>query len=191
MDLIKDVSNVNLGTMLSPSFNLAGLTVGSFNKVLGKWTPMFPSQINPWNSNGLFSPGFPLLKVVQNLQLNSMNVLENLISTVGSQLNVQSGFLNNIPVTNLIDEKGHLNGLSIDVSVNGFTNNPLYIAKDIQKICKKAEAISMVFGVNGNSHFHINYGNGNNSKDLPYFTSVDLATGEIFQNKIYACRGYV
>ena len=92
-DIVKNVSQINNGFQLSPNFMLEHMTTGAFNKILGKWTPQFPQQLIPWLPNGIFSQGFPLLPLVQNLQGTANNLMEQMISTVGSQLNVMAGFI--------------------------------------------------------------------------------------------------
>ena len=136
-DLVKDVSKISNGFQLSPNLLLEHMSTSAFHKILGKWTPQFPTAIAPWLSNGVFSQNFPLLQMVQNLQLSANGLMENLISQVGSQLNIQSGLLNNVPLNKLIDEAGHVSGISTDISVQGFTSNPLYIAKIFKKYVKQ------------------------------------------------------
>ena len=191
-NLIKDVSKISNGFQLSPNLLLEHMSSGAFHKVLGKWIPQFPTAIVPWMSNGIFSQNFPLLQMVQNLQLSSNGLVENLITQIGGQLNIQAGFLNNTPLNKLVNEAGHVAGISVDIAVNGFQTNPLHIVKDIQKLATSASSVNMVFGTGMNGYFHINFDANkfkNDIYDLPIIKSVDMATGEVVSG-IAALRGY-
>ena len=47
-DLVKDVSKISNGFQLSPNLLLEHMSTSAFHKILGKWTPQFPTAIAPW-----------------------------------------------------------------------------------------------------------------------------------------------
>jgi hypothetical protein len=196
MNLVQNASQIDYGFRLSNNFVLEHLTTGAFHNVIGKFIPQFPTALVPWMPNGIFSPGFPILQLAQNLQISAGGVLEHLLTGIGSDTIMQTGFLNNVSPATLINEMGHVAGLGIDIGVAGFVSNPFNIAKDIQSIAKNASSVTVMFGANS-GYFHIdidpskvsaNYNSSN--VQLPPIISADLITGEIV-NGLAAMRGYV
>jgi hypothetical protein len=192
---ITSLSQIDYGLPISPNFLLEHLTTGAFHTVLGKWVPQFPALLNPAQPNGMFSPGVPLLQIVQSLQSGANGILEQMFSGMGGSMILNSGFLNNIPSNTGLSEVGHMLGQSFDIAINGMQDNPISAAKDIQKLAVGATTVSMVYGRGAaQSYFHIDFSQQSiaqaNYKTLPNFQTVDLAQGIVEQGAVNF-RGWV
>lgn len=175
---------------------LSHLTKGDFNSILGKWVPQFPALLNPDLPNGIFSQGFPLLKLVQNLQVGSQGILNIALGEFGNMLNLRSGFLNNIPISSIMNELGHKSGISLDIGVQGFGSNPALIAKDVMGMLgTRASTINMVFNTATNDgHFHIDVNGpvilGSTSNYDTKIITTDVATGDVVEGSFEFMNGY-
>lgn len=186
--LVDSKTLIDYGMSLSSNFSLEHMTTGAFSNVLGKFIPTFPAKLLPWQPNGMFSSSLPLWQLVRNLQIGSMNVMENMIGSVGSDLIVMAGFLNSAPkTTDAIAELGHTIGNSVDIAVNNYLDNPYMIVKDIAKIASNATNINVIYGP-GASWFHMDLQIGSDGivvpTDGPKITSSNLITGETMDGSV-------
>lgn len=190
---ITTVDQIDAGMPLSDNFMIEHMTTGAFHSVMGKWIPQFPARLSPWQPNGIYSPNVPLLQVVQNLQLGTQGLLERLLTHIGGDLIIRSGFRNNLPLGTAISEVGHLIGSSLDIAVANYTDNPYAIAGDIQKLAYSASGINMIFGASS-SWFHLDFNPQSvfnpSVRNLPSITSIDLVAG-VSQSGIVSYRGFV
>lgn len=143
------------GLRISENFLLGHLTSGAYHPKIAQWLPIFSSKLEPGNFNNLLTPGgFPIWKVVKNLQMTSGGILESLFSQVGSDLILKAGY--SLPLKSAlqgVDEAMHALGLSIDIQVRSYEDNPFAIAKDIAQLASRASNINMTFG--NSAWFHI------------------------------------
>lgn len=180
----------------SGSMMLGHMTKGDFSAMLGKWIPQFPALLKPSMPNGIFSQGFPLLSLVQNLQVSTQGLLEPVLNQVGAALNVRAGFLNTSTTSSLIDELSHNSGITLDLSVQGFAANPALIANEVARMLgTNASTINMVFNTATNDgHFHIeanaNQILGDTGNAETRFITTDLATGDQVVGSFIYMNGY-
>lgn len=180
--LIDKNTLIDYGLQLSKNFALEHMTTGAFHNTMGKIIPTFPAKLLPWQPNGMFSNDIPLWKLVQNLQVGSLGLVESLLGSLGGDLNIMAGFLNNIPTTvSQIAEAGHIIGKSLDISINNFSSNPFQIVPDIAKIAKNATNLNVVYSA-GMSWIHLDLNVQNGiivpPTEGPKIASTNLATGE-------------
>ena len=200
MDLIQDISQIGgYGAPLDKQgiWLLGHLTKGDFNAVLGKWTPQFPTVLNPALPNGIFTSGFPLLKIFQNLQISVGGILNNILPNFGNALSIRAGFLNVLPIDSLVADLSHMTGFSIDFGVQGFAANPALIAKDVQQMLGgAASAINMIFNTaNNDGHFHVDVNagavlGGATSGGDTQISTTNIQSGETVAGEFAFMNGY-
>lgn len=176
MQEITEATRIMKGMPLSSNFILDHMTTGAYHYALGKWIPQFTSILTPGVSTT------PTWQIARNLQVGADSFLENLMSEFGGDLILRSAFLSG---SNL--------GNTFGVQVNGFQNNMFNIAKDIQKIARKATSLQVVYGET--SFVNVNYDvksvlANTLSTELPSIVSKDLLTGAQ-ENGLVALRGYI
>lgn len=189
-------THVGTGLRLTRNFNIDHLSTMAFHPILGQYIPEFPALLRPDQPLGIFGsiPQNILQQVAKNLQAGANGILEHLLTEISSDLRVKMAFTNMVPrLQKTVDEKSHLYGLSFDISVNGFENNMYHIAKDMQKICKNASAIDLIYG-SGTSSMHVNFepkkiADSAIKKDLPIIRSVDRVLG-VTEAGIQSYRGF-
>ncbi len=192
---ITDKTVIDKGLQLSSHFIIDHFTTGAMHHKLGEIVPRFSSKLLPNSFNNFTTPtGAPIWKIARVLQIGSNGVIENMLNEFGSDLIIRSGFLNNISQESFgkgLNELGHLVGKSFDLSVKGFEDNMFPLAKDIQKLAKRASNIQMMFGDTSWMHIEIDPKKAASSairETLPEITSIDSLTG-VVEKGIQSLRG--
>lgn len=193
MEITKDTI-IDKGLPLSRSFILEHLSTGAYHPVLGEFIPKFTARLIPQQSNNIFTPGsIPLWQIARNLQIGAENVVEDLLREFGGDLNIRSGFLNNIPAAfSALDEVQHLIGQSFDISIKGYEDNLYSVAGEIQRIARRSSSMQLVYGSGSWIHMNIDPRKALDTAskiELPTITSIDQVTG-VVEAGISPLRGF-
>lgn len=188
------LNRVDAGEPVSKHFRLEHMSSGALHHILGKWIPLFPSKLNP-TSKGLFSLGNgninDLKNIFNSLKGGANNILDIAVDTLGGDMILRAGFMNNIKNT---IEQGHNKGASFDLQLSGYTGNLYNVAKEFVQIPgSKASAMEIVYGQN-QSWLHIDFNDKSLSRsyfdELPPIQTRDLVSG-VVEKGITSIRGFL
>ncbi len=186
-DRFDQYSFIDKGIPIAPNFLIDHLTGGAYHPYMGMITPIYGSAINPEIMKNV-----PLWKLARNLSVSAEATLEPLLKEFGQSLILRTGYLN-YNLQSLNKEIGHTAGLSLDIQINGFENNLYYLAGELQKICKKASTLSLIYDSNSWLHMNINPQKAaqfDSKIEPPLITSYDLVNN-IIEKGIQPYRGII
>lgn len=185
---------IDYGLQISPNLIIDHLTTGAYHHMLGEWIPKYPAKLIPTNSEGILKlSGLEGWQIARNLQISAEGVIENLMKEIGSDLILRSGLNLSSNFKNNPLEALHTIGRSFDIQINGYQDNMFNVAKEVQKIAKKASGISLVYGQTSWIHLDIDPKKAlstGNLIDLPNFSTVDNVLG-VAEQGLTTLRGFL
>lgn len=174
-------TRIDYGTKVSRNFNIDSLTCGGYNSKIGRYSPIFASDLDFHEKSHDGIKVIPKWQIANNLANLCTVALEPLFAMFRSRLIISNCYSSLHRNNSLTDESRHLIGSAVDVTFAGSVDDCYVEALQAYDLLKdRVAALRFVYGATSWVHIGVEpiHSSGTIGEKDYGFQTFDLVTGE-------------